>query len=129
VRPSIVLLAGFLVCGCAPRADQVFTAPDRLVTGSSGAEPGYAIKLVRGKQAPAEVVGDDGSLCRLTPERFAKVDVGEWLACEWSIAPDTTAISARLAPHLRIIDSSAQALYVSFGFSALLEVGAPAPGT
>jgi hypothetical protein len=38
-----------------------------------------------------EVVGDDGSLCRLTPGRIAKVDVGEWLACDWTIAPDTTA--------------------------------------
>jgi hypothetical protein len=91
----VLVLAVFLVCGCAPRADQVFTAPGRLVTGSSGAHPGYAIKLVRAKQTSVEVVGDDGSLCRLTPERFAKVNVGEWLACEWTIAPDTTATIAR----------------------------------
>jgi hypothetical protein len=90
VHPSVLLVAVFLVWGCAPRADQVFVAQGRLVTGSSGAQPGYAIKLVRAKQAPAEVVGDDGSLCRLTAERFAKVDVGEWLACEWTIAPDTS---------------------------------------
>jgi hypothetical protein len=51
--------------------------------------------LVLAKQPPAEVVGDDGSLCRLTPERFARVDVGEWLACEWTIAPDTTATIVR----------------------------------
>jgi hypothetical protein len=94
MRPPVLLPALFLVCGCAPRADQVFTAPGRLVTGSSGAQPGYAIKLVRAKQAPDEVVGDDGSLCRLTPERFTKVGVGEWLACEWTIAPDATATIA-----------------------------------
>jgi hypothetical protein len=85
VRPSVLVLAVFLVSGCSPRADQVFVAPARLVTGSSDGQPGYAVKLVRAKQAPAEVVGDDGSLCRLTPERFRKVDVGEWLACEWTI--------------------------------------------
>jgi hypothetical protein len=59
------------------------------VTGSSGAQPGYAVKLVRAKEAPSEIVGDDGSRCRLTAERFAGVDVGDWLACEWTIAPDT----------------------------------------
>jgi hypothetical protein len=95
VRPSVLLMAVLLVCGCAPRADQVFVAPGRLVTGSSGAQPGYAIKLVRAKEVRTEVVGDDGSLCRLTPERFTEVDVGEWLACEWTIAPDTTATIAR----------------------------------
>ena len=95
MRPSILLLSVLLLWGCAPRADQVFAAPGRLVTGSSGAQPGYAVKLVQGKQAPAEVVGDDGSLCRLTAERFADVEVGDWLGCEWTIAPDTTATIAR----------------------------------
>lgn len=90
MRPAVLLLSALLVWGCAPRADQVFTAPGRFASGSSGAQPGYAIKLVRARQAPAEVVGDDGSLCRLTPERFAKVAVGDWLSCEWTIAPDTT---------------------------------------
>lgn len=99
MRLPVLLLAVLLVCGCAPRADQVFVAPGRLVTGTSGAQPGYAIKMVRAKEAPTEVLGDDGSLCRLTPERFSEVDVGEWLACEWTIAPDTTA--ERPGPELR----------------------------
>jgi hypothetical protein len=62
-----------------------------VVTGSSGAQSGYALKLVRGKEPPSTVVGDDGSICRLTTERFARVKPGKWLACEWTIAPDTTA--------------------------------------
>ena len=95
MRPSVLVPAVLLVCGCAPRADQVFTAPGSLVMGSSGAQPGYAIKLIRAKQAPAAIVGDDGSLCRLTPERFAKVEVGDLMACEWTIAPDTTATITR----------------------------------
>jgi hypothetical protein len=62
-----------------------------IVTGSSGAQPGYAIKLVREKEQPATVIGDDGSLCRLIAERFARVDIGDWLACEWTIAPEAIA--------------------------------------
>lgn len=95
MRPPVLLLVVFLMWGCASRADQVFAARGRLITGSSGAQPGYAIKLIRAKQSPAEVVGDDGSLCRLTADRFAKVAVGDWLSCEWTIVPHTTAAIVR----------------------------------
>jgi hypothetical protein len=96
LRPSLLLLAVLLACACSPRADQVFGAPG-VVTGSSGAQPGYAIKRVRDKEEPATVIGDDGSLCRLIAERFAQVDIGDWLACEWTIAPDTIASIAQIA--------------------------------
>ena len=88
------MLSLILAGGCSPRADQTFVASG-VVTGSSGAQPGYAVKLVRGKEPPSTVIGDDGSVCRLIAERFARVDVGEWLSCEWTLAPDTTANVAR----------------------------------
>jgi hypothetical protein len=91
MRVTLLLAAVSLITGCAPRADQTFTAPGRLTTGTSGAQPGYAVKLVRAKRPPTEVVGDDGSLCRLTAERFVDVKVDSWIACEWTIAPDTIA--------------------------------------
>ena len=87
---SLLLLTVLLVCSCSPRADQVFVAPG-LVTGSSGAQPGYAIKMVRDKEQPSTIIGDDGSRCRLIAERFVEVDIGDWLACEWTIAPDAIA--------------------------------------
>jgi hypothetical protein len=87
MRRVMLRLAAMWLAGCATRADNVFTAPGRLTTGSAGPQPGYAVKLVRAKQSPAEVVGDDGSLCRLTAERFAQVELGEWIACNWTIAP------------------------------------------
>jgi hypothetical protein len=95
VRPSLLMLAVLLLSGCSPRADQVFLVPDRLISGSSGPQPGYTIKLVRGKESPYEIVGDDGSRCRLTVERFAGVNVCDWLACEWTIVPDSTGDIAR----------------------------------
>jgi hypothetical protein len=94
LRASLLSLAIVLACGCSPRADQVFAAPG-LVTGSSGAQPGYAIKLVRDKEPPSTIFGDDGSICRLTAQRYTEVDPGDWLACEWTIAPDTTWSIAR----------------------------------
>ncbi len=93
MRTALLLSAIGLTLGCTPRADQVFTVPGRITTGSSGAQPGYAIKLVQAKQAPSEIVADDGSLCRLTAERFSQVGVGEWIACGWTIASETAASS------------------------------------
>lgn len=94
MRISLLLFAVSLAWGCSPRADQVFSAPG-LLTGSSGGQPGYAIKLVRVKEAPSTVIGDDGSVCRLTAERFTQVHEGDWVGCEWNIEPDTTASIAR----------------------------------
>lgn len=67
-----LLLAGLSSWACAHRTDQVFVAPGRLVTGSSGAQTGYGIKVVRAKQDPTELVGD------------------------WTVAPDTIAALARV---------------------------------
>jgi hypothetical protein len=97
LRVSLLSLAPVLACACSPRADQVFAAPG-LVVGSSGAQPGYAIKLVRNKESPSTIVGDDGSVCRLTTERYAVVETGDWVACEWTIAPDTTSSIAGQGP-------------------------------
>jgi hypothetical protein len=85
---ALLLVFVLLACGCSARADRVFIAPG-FITGSSGPQPGYTVKLVQAKHAPSEVIGDDGSLCRLTAERFAHVEVGDLLACEWTIAPET----------------------------------------
>ena len=95
MRPFALLLAGLLAFGCAPRTDPVFAESAPVITGRSGALPGYAVKQVRGMLRNTEVIGDDGSVCRLTAERFAQVDIGDWLACNWTITPDTMPTIAR----------------------------------
>jgi hypothetical protein len=66
-----------------------------VITGRFGALPGYAVKRILAKLGDTEVLGDDGSVCRLTAERFVLVDVGDWLACNWTITPDTLPTIAR----------------------------------
>jgi hypothetical protein len=95
LRPFALLLAGLLAFGCAPRTDQVVSESAPEMKGRSGAVPGYAVKQVRGKLRDTEVIGDDGSVCRLTAERFAQVEIGDWLACNWTITPDTMPTIAR----------------------------------
>lgn len=111
MRTALLLSAISLTLGCTPRADQVFTVPGSLTTGSSGAQPGYAIKLVQAKQAPTEIVADDGSLCRLTAQRFSQVDVGEWIACGWTIAPEPVASSGAQDLQAQTVDSDSAAIH------------------
>jgi hypothetical protein len=89
LRPFALLLVGLFALGCAPRTDQVVDESPPVMTGRYGALPGYAVKQVRGKLRDTEVIGHDGSVCRLTAERFADVEIGDWLACNWTITPDT----------------------------------------
>ena len=95
MRAFALLLVGLFALGCAPRADQVFADSHPVITGRSGALPGYAVKQVRGRLRDTEVLGDDGSVCRLTSERFADVEIGDWLACNWTITLDTIPTIAR----------------------------------
>lgn len=88
MRALTLLLASLPALGCTPRMDQVIPAPALVITGSWGAIPGYGVKLVGGRLRDTEVLGHDGSVCRLTPERFAQVRTGDWLACNWTITPD-----------------------------------------
>ena len=88
MRALTLFLASIPALGCTPRIDQVIPGPALMITGSRGAIPGYAVKQVRGRLRATEVLGHDGSVCRLIPERYARVRTGDWLACNWTITPD-----------------------------------------
>jgi hypothetical protein len=50
---------------------------------SGGPQPEYAIKQVVGKRKPADLVADDGSVCRTSADRFNATPVGKWISCDW----------------------------------------------
>jgi hypothetical protein len=76
-------VATFILLGCA-RPDYAEHWPDRFIL-SAGAQPGFAIKRVIERQPPATLVGDDGSLCRTSRERFNRTREGRWISCAWSL--------------------------------------------
>jgi hypothetical protein len=80
---AVTFIAVCLVTSCA-RPDYAERWPDRL-TLSAGAQPGYAIKRVIEKVQPTTLVGDDGSVCRTSGERFAATEAGRWIGCAWTI--------------------------------------------
>lgn len=83
MRAVVTLTAACLVSSCA-RPDYAESWPDRF-TVSAGPQPGYAIKRVIDKVQPVTLVGDDGSVCRTSVERFTGTDRGRWIACLWTL--------------------------------------------
>jgi hypothetical protein len=72
-----------MIAGCV-RPNYAERWPNRLLL-SAGPQPGYGIKRVLERQPPATLVGDDGSVCRTSRERFRKTQEGRWIACSWTL--------------------------------------------
>jgi hypothetical protein len=80
---AVTLVAVCLVASCA-RPNYAERWPDHFIV-SAGPQPGYAIKRVIEKLSPTTLVGDDGSVCRTSEERFTDSSVGRWIGCAWTL--------------------------------------------
>jgi hypothetical protein len=97
VRALLFLVVALLAPACA-RPDYGESRPDWLLL-SAGAQPGYAIKRVVEKVPPATLVGDDGSICPTSLERYETTREGSWTACAWTLrALDDTTALAKASP-------------------------------
>lgn len=77
-RPRLrAVLLGLLLSGCVS-----IPLPMR---GLGGARPAPALdrKLVVGKQAPADLIAEDGTRCRTTESRFKRTLIGSEAWCVW----------------------------------------------
>jgi hypothetical protein len=83
MRFALILISTYLISSCA-RPDYADRWPDHF-TLAAGPQPGYAIKRVIEKQKPSVLVGDDGSVCGTSAERFTMTRVGKWIACDWTL--------------------------------------------
>jgi hypothetical protein len=83
LRFILTLIAAALLNGCA-RPDYAQSWPGHFLL-SAGPQPGFAIKRIIERQPPATLVGDDGSVCRTSPERFNRAKEGRWVACSWNL--------------------------------------------
>jgi hypothetical protein len=80
---AVVWAAGFFASVSCARPQYAELWTDRYFA-STGPQPGYAIKLVIGREPPATLVGDDGSVCRTSRKRFENTKEGQWIACIWN---------------------------------------------
>jgi hypothetical protein len=81
VGASTLLLGA--IAGCV-RPDYAERWPDHFLL-SAGPQPGFAIKRILGRQPPATLVADDGSVCRTSRERFTRTKEGRWIFCSWNL--------------------------------------------
>jgi hypothetical protein len=44
---------------------------------------GWATKRVISKQNPETLVADDGTVCRVAPDRYASTEVKAMVSCNW----------------------------------------------
>ena len=77
------LLLAALVAACAPGPREVLIQPPDRIGVQYGVRLGWAIKRVSTKQPPDTVVAEDGTVCRLAPDRHAETQVGGHLDCDW----------------------------------------------
>ena len=78
---AIVLVASALAgFGCQPR--YVETTPRGGIVVKSDRLGWYTKKVVT-RQPPETLYAEDGTICRLAPERFSETKVGAMLYCNW----------------------------------------------
>lgn len=80
LRPlaALALLLGLSTAACVP----LFMPTGGLRGGDTPAE--FAPKLVVGKEAPNELIADDGTRCITSRERFDQTRIGSEIWCVWS---------------------------------------------
>jgi hypothetical protein len=80
---GVVLISAFGIAGCAVPP----TITPRTAGGGFGVQVGpqlgWATKRVLSKQSPETLVAEDGTVCRVAPDRYASTEVKAMVSCEW----------------------------------------------
>ncbi len=81
-RPSssaVIIMTTLALMSCAPR--HVEPRPGGIVVRSD--RTGWYVKKVIAKDPPETLLAEDGTICRVSRERFRTTDVGALLRCNW----------------------------------------------
>jgi hypothetical protein len=78
--PLAILVASFLATGCR--------APQAVVAGAGGVMVrsdalGWFTKQVVAKRPPEALLAEDGTMCRVAPDRFKDTAEGTLVYCNW----------------------------------------------
>ena len=68
---------------CASAAPRVVTGPGGAVGVTAGVRLGWATKRLATKEPPATLVAEDGTVCRVTPDRYAATEERALVSCDW----------------------------------------------
>lgn len=80
-----ILFAFALPIACASGPARVTPGPSGGISVEQGTQLGWATKRVITKQEPSTLIAQDGTVCRVSPERFKDTRVGRETVCEWQL--------------------------------------------
>ena len=83
MRCTIFIVAAAAACSPAPA--RVSTPGPRAVKVEDGLELGWAKKRVITKQPPSTLIAQDGTICRVTSDRYKGTEIGRDTACDWQL--------------------------------------------
>jgi len=83
VRRILFVTVGVMACTAGPA--RVAPRPSGGISVEGGTQLGWATKRVLTKQAPSTLIAPDGTICRVSPDRFKDTQVGRDTACEWQL--------------------------------------------
>ena len=81
IRTTIIGTA--LACG--PHPPRAVLSPGGAVGVQSGIRLGWAAKRVVTKDPPSTLVAEDGTVCRVAPDRYADTKAGQTINCDWQL--------------------------------------------
>jgi hypothetical protein len=91
MRPILVGMLALALAACGARHPVQW-----------GPQTGWGYKTVQAKEAPATLIAVDESICRVTPARYQRTDVGERVACHWQSRGGARPVPGKkLRPHRR----------------------------
>jgi hypothetical protein len=83
VRKILFVICGAVACSSSPA--RVSPTPTGGIRVEQGLQLGWAIKRVVTKQEPSTLIAQDGTVCRVSPDRFKDTKVGRDTTCEWQL--------------------------------------------
>lgn len=81
---AIAAAVSAIVVGCAPGLVRAGSR-DGMIGVESGVRLGWYTKRVATRQPPSTLLAEDGTLCRVSPDRYAATEVGTMVQCDWQI--------------------------------------------
>jgi len=83
---SLLLLSTSVgATACFAPGTRVSAGPDGSWSIRGGTEVGWATKVVLTKQAPETLIAEDGTVCRVAPDRYRETEPGSAVACSWNL--------------------------------------------
>jgi hypothetical protein len=70
---------------CGPHPPRAVLSPGGAVGVESGMKLGWASKRIVTKDPPSTLVAEDGTVCRVAPDRYVDTKVGRTINCDWQL--------------------------------------------